>query len=89
MKTYIGVAVAVLYADNHVADNGHTGPVTKKFLVRGLCIVLLRLNELVVKVNVILPALFQLPCGQQAIQEQYVECVCRIEVIGLSGIRYV
>ena len=28
-------------------------------------------------------------CGQQAIQEQYVECVCRIEVIGLSGIRYV
>ena len=89
MKTYIGVAVAVLYADNHVADNGHTGPVTKKFLVRGLCIVLLRLNELVVKVNVILPALFQLPCGQQASQEQYVECVCRIEVIGLSGIRYV
>ena len=55
MKAYIGVAVAVLYADNHVADNGHTGPVTKKFLVRGLCIVLLRLNELVVKVNVILP----------------------------------
>lgn len=52
-------------------------------------IVLLRLNELVVKVNVILPALFQLPCGQQAIQEQCVECVCRIEIIGLSGIRRV
>ena len=90
MKAYIGVAVAVLYADNHVADNGHTGPVTKKFSCTwAFASYFLRLNELVVKVNVILPALFQLPCGQQAIQEQCVECVCRIEIIGLSGIRRV
>ena len=33
---------------------------------------------------VILPALFQLPCGQQAIQEQCVEFVCSIEIIGLA-----
>ena len=84
VEAHVGVAVAVLYADNHVADNGHAGPVARKFLVCGLCIVLLRLNELVVEVNVILPALLQLPCGQQAIQEQCVERVCRIEVIGLS-----
>ena len=41
-----------------------------------------------VKVNVILPALFQLPCGQQAIQEQCVECVCRIEIIGLYAMAF-
>ena len=79
-----GVAVAVLYADNHVADNGHTGSVTKKFLVCGLCIVLLRLNELVVKVNVI-PAPFNCPVANRQFRSN-VECVCRI-VIGLSGIR--
>ena len=84
MKWNICVAIAILYADNQVANNRHARAIAKELLVCGLCIVLLRLNELVVVVSVILPALLQLPCGQQAIQEQCVERVCRIEVIGLS-----
>lgn len=42
--------------------------------------------ELVVEVNVIPLALFQLPCGQQAIGEQCIQLVCRVEVIGLARV---
>lgn len=89
MEAHIGVAVAVLYADNHVADNGHPGPVAKELLVSGLCVILLCLNELMVKVNVILLALSQLPSGQQAIEEQCVERLGRVEVIDLAAVRCV
>ena len=89
METNVSVAVAVLYANNHVANDSHIWTVPEKLLICGFRIKLLSLYELVVKVNVISLALFQLPCGQQAIQEQYVECVCRVEVIGLADIRCV
>ena len=63
-KWNICVAVAVLNADNQVANNRHARAITKELLVCRLRIILLSLYELVVEVNVIPLALFQLPCGQ-------------------------
>ena len=31
-------------------------------------------------------AFFQLPCGQQAIEEQCIQLVCRVEVVGLASV---
>ena len=64
VETDICVAVAVLNADNQVANNRHARAITKELLVCRLRIKLLSLYELVVEVNVIPLALFQLPCGQ-------------------------
>ena len=64
VETNVSVAVAVLYSDNHVANDSHTRAITKELLVCRLRIILLSLYELVVEVNVIPFALFQLPCGQ-------------------------
>ena len=64
VETSVSVAVAVLYSDNHVANDSHTWTVSEKLLVCGFRIILLCLYELVVEVNVIPLALFQLPCGQ-------------------------
>ena len=84
VETNVSVAVAVLYSDNHVANDSHTWTVSEKLLVCGFRIILLCLYELVVEVNVIPLALFQLPCGQQAIEEQCVQLICRVEVMGLA-----
>ena len=40
------------------------------------------LYELVGEVNVIPLALFQLSCAQKAIEEQCIQLVCRVEVVG-------
>ena len=74
------------YADNHVANDSHTWTVPEKLLVCGFRIKLLSLYELVVEVNIIPLTLFQLPCGQQAIEEQCIQHVCRVEVVGLARV---
>ena len=53
VETDICVAVAVLNADNQVANNCHARAITKELLVCRLRIILLSLYELVVEVNVI------------------------------------
>ena len=53
MKAHVGVAVAVLYAHDKVADDCHAGAVARELLVGHLRIVLLRLDELVVEVQVV------------------------------------
>jgi len=40
----VGIAVAVLYPDDEVTDDGHTRAVARKLLVGHLRIILLRLN---------------------------------------------
>ena len=50
VKAHVGVAVAVLYAHDEVADDCNAGAVARELLVGHLCIVLLRLDELVVEV---------------------------------------
>ena len=53
VETNVSVAVAVLNADNQVANNRHARAITKELLVCRLRIILLSLYELVVEVNVI------------------------------------
>ena len=72
-----------------VTDDIYARSVAEELLVCRFCIMLLCFKELVVEVNVIPLALFQLPCGQQAIEEQCIQLVCRVEVIGLADIRCV
>ena len=68
VETNVSVAVAVLYSDNHVANDSHTWTVSEKLLVCGFRIILLCLYELVVEVNVIPLALFQLPCDNRQLR---------------------
>src|SRR5574344_1956103 len=89
MKTHVGIAVTVLYSDNHITDDCHTWPVAGKFLVGRLCIVLFRLYELVVEVNVVKSAFFQLPHSRQCIYKQDVQFLCCIEVVSLASVRCV
>ncbi len=60
METNICVAIAILYANNQVANNRHARAITKELLVCKLCIILLSLYELMVEINIIHLALFQL-----------------------------
>ena len=60
MKWNICVAIAILYADNQVANNRHARAIAKELLVCRLCIILLCLYELMVEINIIHLTLFQL-----------------------------
>lgn len=53
METHIGVAVAVLYAYNHVSYDSHARPVSKELLICRLRVILLGFYKLMVEVNVI------------------------------------
>ena len=59
MKTNICIAVAILYADNQVANNRHARAIAKELLVCRLCIILLSLYELMVEINIIHLTLLQ------------------------------
>ena len=60
MKTNVGVTIAILNANNQVVNNRHARAITKELLVCRLCIILLSLYELMVEINIIHLALFQL-----------------------------
>ena len=53
VETDIGIAVAILYPDDEVAYDGHTGTVAGELLVGHLRVVFLRLYELMVEVHVV------------------------------------
>ena len=53
METDIGIAVAVLYPDDDIADRCYSWTVTGKLLVGYFCVKFLRLNELVVKIQIV------------------------------------
>ena len=67
MKAYIGVAVAVLDIDDLVSDNINSGSVAEELLVRRFCIILLCLNELMVKVNIVFLNFLQLASRTKAL----------------------
>ena len=69
MKWNICVAIAILYADNQVANNRHARAIAKELLVCGLCIILLSLYELVVEINIIHLNLFQLARCKHTIEQ--------------------
>lgn len=58
VKAHVGIALSVLNADNHVADDRNARTVAQELLVGGLCVILFRLYELMVKVKIVfLPSL--------------------------------
>ncbi len=58
VKAHVGVAISVLNADNYVADDRNAGTVAQELLVSGLCVILFRLYELMVKIKIaFLPSL--------------------------------
>ena len=69
MKWNICVAIAVLYANNQVANNRHARAITKELLVCRLCIILLSLYELMVEINIIHLTLFQLAGCKHTIEQ--------------------
>ncbi len=69
MKWNICVAIAILYADNQVANNRHARAIAKELLVCGLCIILLSLYELLVEINIIHLTLFQLARCKHTIEQ--------------------
>ena len=52
--------IAILNANNQVANNRHARAITRELLVCRLCILLLGLYELMVEINIIHLTLFQL-----------------------------
>ena len=69
MKWNICVAIAILYADNQVANNRHARAIGKELLVCRLCIILLCLYELMVEINIIHLTLFQLARCKHTIEQ--------------------
>ena len=84
METDIGVAVAVLNADNHTAYDGYGNPVPQEALVCHLRVVFPRLDELVVEIHVIGLSLHQPTRGDQGIDKQGVEPAGGVEVVSLD-----
>ena len=64
-----GVAIAILYADNQVANNRHARAIAKELLVCRLCIILLSLYELMVEIDIIHLTLFQLARCKHTIEQ--------------------
>ena len=86
MKAHVGVAVAVLYAHDEVADDRHARAVAGEFLVGHLRVVLLRLDELVVEIQVVWLHGHKLASILEYLHQQAVQLRGRIEVIALSGV---
>lgn len=49
-ETDINIPVAVFYTDNQTADEGYVREISLEFLVSVLCVLLFRINSLMVKV---------------------------------------
>ena len=84
MKSYVCIAVAVLDIDDLVSDNINSRSVAEKFLARRFCIILLCLNELMVKVNIVFLNFLQLTSRNQGVDKQCVEFARCVEIIGLA-----
>gem|GEM_PF-1728912 len=63
VKAHVGIAIPVLNTDNHVAEDRNARTVAQELLVGGLCVILFRLYELMVKVKIVfLPSLQLTSC---------------------------
>ena len=69
MKTNICVAIAILNANNQVANNRHARAITRELLVCRLCIILLSLYELMVEIDILHLTLFQLTRCEHTIEQ--------------------
>lgn len=69
MKWNFCVTIAILNANNQVTNNRHARAITRELLVCRLCIILLSLYELMVEINIIHLALFQLAGCKHTIEQ--------------------
>ena len=83
MKWNICVTIAILYTDNQIANNRHARAIAKELLVCRLCIIFLCLYELVGEINIIHLTFFQLARCKYTIEQESIESVSRIEIVGL------
>ena len=68
VKAHVGIAISVLNADNHVADDCNARTVAQELLVGGgLCVILFRLYELMVKVKIVFMPSLQLTSCKKAL----------------------
>lgn len=67
VKAHVGIAIPVLNADNHVADDCNARTVAQELLVGGLCVILFRLYELMVKVKIVFMPSLQLTSCKKAL----------------------
>ena len=67
VKAHVGIAISVLYADNHVANDRNARTVAQELLVGGLCVMLFCLYELMVKIKIVFLPSLQLPSRKQFI----------------------
>ena len=88
VEVYIGVPIHRLYVDNHVLNNSNSSTIPQELLVGRFCVILLCLDELMVKVQVIEFSLCQSSCSQQGVDKQIVNPLGDIEFINLAGLRY-
>ena len=73
IKAHVGIAISVFNADYHVADDRNAGSVAQELLAGGLCVILFRLYELMVKGKIVLLPSLQLPSCKQGIDQQTVQ----------------
>ena len=78
---------SVLYAHDEVTYDCHAGTVARELLVSHLCIVLLRLYELVVEVKVVRRSCHELACVHEHLHQQTVQFCSCIEMVVLSRVR--
>ena len=62
METDICIAVTVFYADYEVVNHCHSRSISLEFLIGGLGIIFLGLDEQMIEVKVIFAILHQLAC---------------------------
>ena len=83
-EAHVRIAVTVLKIGYQPADGEHAWAVAVKTLVGALAVILLRLKELVVEINVVCSALRKLSRCQQQLDEQLVQFLRRVEVIDVA-----
>ena len=85
-EAHVRIAVTVLKIGYQPADGEHAWAVAVKALVGPLAVILVRLKELVVEINVVCSALSKLSRCQQQLDEQLVQFLRRVEVIDVAGL---
>lgn len=82
-----GITVAILYLDDEVAYDCHAGTVAGELLVGHLRIVLLRLYELMIEIQIVGLSAHELASVLESLHQQAVQFRGSVEVIALSRVR--
>ena len=84
MEAHVGITIAVLYADDEVTDDCHAGAVARELLIGHLRVVLLRLDEQMVEVQVVRLSGHKLASACQGLDQQAVWPGGRVEIVAFT-----